>query len=79
MKIYQIKSQISKWKLSYRKSRKEETIIALIRIGHTYLTYSYIYKKRVHQFALVKHQKVLCLVYCILLLYAYIFKYSTDL
>ena len=40
----EIKPKLSKWKTSIRENRKEEVIIARIRIGHTNLTHSSLFK-----------------------------------
>ncbi len=41
-KLYEIKPNIEEWKSSYRPSRKEETMLARIRIGHCMLTHSHL-------------------------------------
>ena len=41
--LYQIKPQIKSWHSSNRNSRRDEKILARLRIGHTYLTHSFIF------------------------------------
>ncbi|XP_043247207.1 uncharacterized protein LOC122394400 [Amphibalanus amphitrite] len=41
--LYQIKPRLGYWVSSSRTSRKEEKALARLRIGHTYLTHSFIY------------------------------------
>ncbi|KAG1681088.1 Atrial natriuretic peptide receptor 2 [Nymphon striatum] len=41
-KLHAIKPKLGEWALSYRKSRKEESILCRLRVGHTYLTHSFL-------------------------------------
>ncbi len=43
-KLHAIKPTLGEWTPSYRSVRREEVVIARIRLGHTYLTHSYILK-----------------------------------
>ena len=43
-KLHAIKPILGEWTPSYRTIRREEVVIARIRIGHTYITHSYILK-----------------------------------
>ncbi len=44
-KLYTIKNKISDWKSSYRSNRQEETVLAKLRIGHSQLTHSHIFRR----------------------------------
>ena len=44
-KLFQIKPTLGEWRSAFRKSRKEQVIISLLRIGHTSLTDSLILKQ----------------------------------
>jgi hypothetical protein len=44
-KLHAIKPTLGEWTPSYRAVRREEVFDARIRIGHTYLTHSYILKE----------------------------------
>ncbi|KAG1674651.1 Heat shock protein cognate 4 [Nymphon striatum] len=41
-KLHAIKPKLGEWALAYRKSRKEESILCRLRVGHTYLTHSFL-------------------------------------
>ncbi|KAG1678079.1 Isobutyryl-CoA dehydrogenase, mitochondrial [Nymphon striatum] len=41
-KLHAIKPKLGEWALSCRKSRKEESILCRLRVGHTYLTHSFL-------------------------------------
>ncbi|KAG1655164.1 RNA-directed DNA polymerase from mobile element jockey [Nymphon striatum] len=41
-KLHAIKPKLGEWALSYRKLRKEESILCRLRVGHTYLTHSFL-------------------------------------
>jgi ribonuclease HI len=43
-KLHAIKPTLGEWTPSYRSVRREEVVIARIRLGHTHLTHSYILK-----------------------------------
>ena len=43
--LHEIKPNIGTWTSSFRSSRLEEKVLARIRLGHTYLTHSYIFSK----------------------------------
>lgn len=43
-KLYPIKPRLGEWYEAYRASRREETILARLRIGHSHLTHSYLLK-----------------------------------
>ena len=43
-KLHAIKPSLGEWTPSYRAVRREEVVIARIRIGHTYITHSHILK-----------------------------------
>ena len=44
-KLFQIQPTLAEWRPAFRKSRKEQVIISLLRIGHTRLTHSFILKQ----------------------------------
>ena len=44
-KLFEIQSEIGLWPNSSRRSRREEIILSRLRIGHTYLTNSYLRKQ----------------------------------
>ncbi|KAG1672408.1 RNA-directed DNA polymerase from mobile element jockey [Nymphon striatum] len=41
-KLHAIKPKLGEWALACRKSRKEESILCRLRVGHTYLTHSFL-------------------------------------
>ena len=43
-KLYDIQPQLGVWPYSCRKSRREEAVLARARIGHTYITHSFLLK-----------------------------------
>ena len=44
-KLQSIKTEIGEWKEGYKKSRREETVLSRLRIGHTNITHSYLLKR----------------------------------
>ena len=42
--IYPFSSSLGEWQPNYRIDRKEEVILARLRIGHTYITHSFLLK-----------------------------------
>ena len=44
-KLHSVKPVLGNWQSSYRRCRKDEIVLCRARIGHTYLTHSYILKK----------------------------------
>ena len=44
-KLYSIKQSLGDWPLGTRTCRREEIVLARLRIGHTYLTQSYLLKR----------------------------------
>ena len=44
-KLHSVKPVLGDWQSSYRRCRKDEVVLCRARIGHTYLTHSYILKK----------------------------------
>ena len=44
-KLHSVKPVLGDWQSSYRRCRKDEVVLCQARIGHTYLTHSYILKK----------------------------------
>ncbi|KAG1697716.1 RNA-directed DNA polymerase from mobile element jockey [Nymphon striatum] len=66
-KLHAIKPKLGEWALSYRKSRKEESILCRLRVGHTYLTHSFLLRNeaqpvcgRCQQTLTVRHVLVDC-------------------
>ena len=43
-KLHKIWSTIAEWRLGYRKARREEVVVARLRIGHTYITHKHLLK-----------------------------------
>ena len=41
-KLHSIKASLGEWQPNYRIDRKEEVILARLRIGHTYITHSFL-------------------------------------
>ena len=41
-KLHAIKPTLGEWAPAFRKQRREEIVLARLRIGHTYLTHSYL-------------------------------------
>src|SRR5207253_5881197 len=41
-KLRSLKADVSEWHSSFRASRREEVVIARLRVGHTYLTHNYL-------------------------------------
>jgi len=44
-KLHSVKPVLGDWQSSYRQCRKDEVVLCRARIGHTYLTHSFILKK----------------------------------
>ena len=44
-KLHSVKPVLGDWQSSYRRCRKDEVVLCRARIGHTYMTHSYILKK----------------------------------
>ena len=44
-KLHSVKPVLGDWHSSYRRCRKDEVVLCRARIGHTYLTHSYILRK----------------------------------
>ena len=44
-KLHFVKPVLRDWQSSYRRCRKDEVVLCRARIGHTYMTHSYILKK----------------------------------
>ena len=44
-KLHSVNSVLGDWQSSYRRCRKDKVVLCRARIGHIYLTYSYILKK----------------------------------
>ena len=44
--LHQIKPQLGNWTSSNRRSRRDEKVLARLRIGHTYLTHSFIFARQ---------------------------------
>ena len=44
-KLHSVKPVLGDWQSSYRRCRKDEVVLCRARIGHTYVTHSYILKK----------------------------------
>ena len=44
-KIHSVKPVLGDWQSSYRQCRKDEVVLCRARIGHTYMTHSYILNK----------------------------------
>ena len=44
-KLHSVKPVLGDWQSSYRRCRKDEVVLCRARIGHTYMTHSYIIKK----------------------------------
>ena len=43
--LHSVKPVLGHWQSSYRRCRKDEVVLCRARIGHTYVTHSYILKK----------------------------------
>ena len=43
-KLYQIKPSLGEWHHSFRSSRREEVVLSRLRIGHSYITHSFLLK-----------------------------------
>ena len=43
-KLHFIKSMLGKWRPAFRADRKEEVVLARLRIGHSFITHSYLLK-----------------------------------
>ena len=44
-RLHSVKPVLGDWQSSYRRCRKDEVVLCRARIGHTYMTHSYILKK----------------------------------
>ena len=44
-KLYSIKTDIGEWYPSYRENRRDEVVLARLRLGHSYITHSYLLKR----------------------------------
>ena len=44
-KLHSVKPVLGDWQSSYRRCRNDEVVLCCARIGHTYMTHSYILKK----------------------------------
>ena len=45
-KLHSIKSILGEWRPAFRADQKEEVVLARIRIGHTFITHSYLLNSR---------------------------------
>ncbi|KAG1714472.1 hypothetical protein GQR58_001470 [Nymphon striatum] len=66
-KLHAIKPKLGEWALACRKSRKEESILCRLRVGHSYLTHSFLLRNeaqpvcgRCQQSLTVRHVLVDC-------------------
>ena len=62
-KLHSLKPVLGDWQSSYRRCRKDEVVLYRARIGHTYLTHSYILKKdspQCEQCPCIRHILVEC-------------------